>query len=95
MSFALSGNVKLKEDGQHKPKRKNCQRRFEKGLPTASTIISTEDLKEVSVCLYCNKEVHRFQDCIGLQILVLAERKESVSKKSACFACLKTGQTSN
>lgn len=43
----------------------------------------------------CNKEGHRFQDCIGLQILVLAERKESVSKKSACFACLKTGQISN
>lgn len=87
MQFALSGNVKLKEDGQHKPERKNCQRRFEKGLPTVSTIISTEDLREVRACLYCNKEGHRFQDCIGLQILVLAERKESASKKSACFAC--------
>lgn len=95
MSFALSGNVKLKEDGQHKPKRKNCQRRFEKGLPTASTIISTEYLREVSACLYSNKEGDRFQDYIGLQIPVIAERMESVSKKSACFACLKTGQTSN
>lgn len=61
MSFALSGNVKLTEDGQHKPKRKNCQRRFEKALPTASTIIPKEELREVSACLYCNKEATDFK----------------------------------
>lgn len=89
--FRSKDNHPRKAKGQPR-----LQREFEKGLPTASTILTTDSSTAVSrpACLFCNKGSHSTQDCSGLQKLTLREKREFITKKGACFSCLKIGHTS-
>ncbi|KAF6212081.1 hypothetical protein GE061_012601 [Apolygus lucorum] len=57
--------------------------------PTAANILSLDDKSSYRTsCIFCDKE-HQSQDCLKAQSWPLSERKDLVTRKRACFCCLR------